>query len=153
MFFLIIVFLYKTLDITKKSNDFFSSKVTNILNDNTLKKIIIEDISESSIVESISDKNKNTILQLQTSNMYHNIFFKHVTYFISKKKNLIRIESLKKFDKTKLEDEFFESTFIDILISEVQSFEVSQLNGNKSSFSVMIKKDKNNISLFGSTKF
>jgi len=152
LFFIIIIFLYKALNMTKKSNVFFEKKVTQIVNDNKLKKILIEDIIESSKVEFFLDKDSNTILQLETSNMYHNVFFTHVTYLISKKKNLIRLESLKKFDKLKLSEEFFKNTYIDVLDVEVEKFDVTQLKDNEKAFSIIIKKENNEEKIYGTLR-
>ena len=138
---------------TEKSNDFFSSKVDNIVSTNKIKKILIEDIAQSTDIQISSDKNKNSMILIETSNAYHNVFYKHVAYFISKEKNLMRIESFNKFDYTKLSDEFFKTAFIDILIDEVEIFEVSALKDNTNAFSIIFKKEKETLNVFGSLKF
>lgn len=153
LFFLILIFLYKALDITEKSNHFFSSKVDNLVSINNIKKIFIEDIAQSNEVVILSDKDGNSILLIETSNMYHNVFYKYVTYFISKKKNLIRIESLNKFDHTNITDDFFKSAFIDRLIDNIELFEISKLKDNENAFSVIFKKEKEALNMFGCLKF
>lgn len=151
LLFMILIFLYKALDITQKSNTFFNAKVENIVNDNRLKKLLIEDIFESTKPIKITrDKNNNNIIQIQTLNTYHNVFFKHVTYFVTQEDNLIRIESLKEFDKTKLNDDFFKDVFIDIIVAKLERFEVSKLKDNEKAFSIMLKKKNKKVMLFGS---
>jgi len=142
LFFLILVFLYETLESKKISNNFFAAKLTKTININKVKEIFIKDVLESNDLIIKKDKNKNTILQLQTSNMYHNLFFKYVTYFVSRNNNLIRIESLNKFDETNINDSFLENTFIDVVISKVTRFEVSALKDNKKAFAITIDDDK-----------
>ncbi len=141
LFAFILTSLYQSLDISQKSNSFFSSKVKYIINENKIKKIFLEDILESSGKILLSrDKNKNTILQLETSNMYHNVFFKYVTYILSKKGNLIRIESLAKFDIKKLNDDFFKNSYSDIVSKKIKSFQVLKFKNKKKIFSIIIKK-------------
>ena len=145
LFAFILTSLYQSLDISQKSNSFFSSKVEYIINENKIKKILLEDILESSgKIILTQDKNKNTILQLETSNMYHNVFFKYLTYILSKNGNLIRIESLVKFDKTKLNDNFFDNSYIDTVSREIKSFQVLKFKKKKKKknilFSIIIEK-------------
>lgn len=153
LFFLILIFLYKTLDVTKKSNDFFDKKVTKVITDANIKKIFIEDIVEASSLEFNMDKNSNFVVQIETTNMYHNVFYKYVTYFVSNKNNLLRIESLKKFDKANLTDDFFKYSFIDIVIKDVEIFEISQLKQNENAYSVMYKIKNEQPIVFGTIKF
>lgn len=138
---------------TEKSNAFFSSKVNNLVSINKIKKIFIEDIAQSNEVVILGDKDGNSIVLIETSNMYHNLFYNHVTYFISKKKNLIRIESLNKFDHTNMTDTFFDNAFIDILIDNIELFEMSKLKDNENAFSIIFKKDKEALNMFGCLKF
>ncbi len=72
--------------------------------------------------------------------MYHNVFFKYVTYILSKKGNLIRIESLAKFDIKKLNDDFFKNSYSDIVSKKIKSFQVLKFKNKKKIFSIIIKK-------------
>ncbi len=152
LFFMIVIFLYKTIDITKITNDFFSSKVSKVISTNKIKKVLFEDIVEADIIELQSDNNKNTILYLETTNMYHNVFYKHVTYIVSRENKLIRIESLKKFDKLKLNDEFFKEAYIDILINKIEKFKVAQLKDNNKVYAIILKKENEDIQIVSSIK-
>ena len=143
LFTLILTTLYQSLNISQKSNSFFSSKVKSIVNENKIKKIFLEDILESSGKIRLS-RDKNTILQLETSNMYHNVFFKYVTYILTKKGNLIRIESLTKFDIKKLNDNFFKNSYIDIVSKKIKSFQVLKFNNKKKNILLSIIIEKKN---------
>ncbi len=74
---IIILFLYQALDITQKSNEFFTNKLSKQENKTKIKKVLFSDIiySESNNTQLIEDKNKNTILQMKSSNTYHDSFF------------------------------------------------------------------------------
>lgn len=154
LFFLILIFLYKALEITKSSNDFFSSKVSNIVSTNKIKKVLIEDIAEADEkgIELSYDKNFNSILQIKTKNMYHDVFYEYVVYFISKENNLLRIESLKKFDKFNLNEDFFNQAYIDILTNDIEKFEVVKMKENKEAYTIMLRVKKENDKIFVSLK-
>ena len=76
----------------------------------------------------IEDKEKNNILSIQSNNTYHNPFYNHITYLITKENSLIRIESKIKFDKTKVTDDFFEYAYVDILDKKVTKFKIKEQN-------------------------
>jgi hypothetical protein len=70
------------------------------------------------------DKNNNSIVTLKTTNIYHNPFYENVTYFVSNRKNLIRIESKMMFDKENINDQFLKNSYIDKLDSDIINFTV-----------------------------
>lgn len=149
LFFIIIFFLYETLNVSRKSNDFFSLKVNNIVEKNKIKQIFIEDFAESFQDVKISyDKNDNTIVQLQSSNTYHDFFYKNITYLLTKERNLVRIESLKEFDKENLTDEFFSKAYVDVLMPNINIFEVSKAKNGDKQFFISIYNDNFDILLF-----
>ena len=148
IFSIIILFLYKTLDMTEKSNTFLANKIDKVISLNSVKKILLEDIIKSENITLSLDKNSNTILSLKTTNIYHNPFYLYVTYFISKEENLIRIESLKLFNKNKLDDKFFKKAYIDILISKIKAFEVKSYKQNNKAYAFMLEQDNETIEFF-----
>lgn len=148
LFSIIILFLYQSLELTKKSTQFFTQKVDNISKEGKIKKILYLDFinKDTTTIEIDTDDNSNTIVSLNTTNYYHNPFYKHVTYLLSKENNLLRIESLTKFNKTQLKDIFFNRAYIDILDNKIEKFKVKQnsdkiyiyinrLNGEQTFFS------------------
>ncbi|WP_419768891.1 PulJ/GspJ family protein [Arcobacter sp.] len=143
LFSLILVFLYKSLDLTKQSNFFYEKKLNTLESSNRLKSILYEDIAKAKNIEITFDRSSNTILKIQTKDMYHNPFYKYVTYIISQDKNLLRIESLYKFNEREVLDSFFNDAFVDKLDSDILKFKVSQSKENKKIYSILLeKKDK-----------
>ena len=130
LFSIILVFLYDTLDISTKSNQFYAQKLQISKNKNHTKEILFLDLinpTKSSSTFTISeDKNSNSIFSLESNNMYHNPFYSYVTYLLDNKKNLVRIESKTKFDKTKLDDAFFEKAYVDILSEKVKKLKIKK---------------------------
>jgi hypothetical protein len=135
LFTIIIIFLYQVLDMTQKSNKFYTKKLKEQIEKTHLASIFFKDILHSSqliqskgkIIKDIGeDSNKNNFLWLNTKNHYHNPFYNYVFYFISNKNNLIRIESLKKFNKATSSDSFFENAYADIIINNVTKFRVAK---------------------------
>ncbi len=122
---IIVIFLYQTLDISQKSNKFFHTKLVELTDKTSIKKILFNDIIYSYKINTPipEDKNKNMIFSLITSNTYHNAFYTNTTYLVSKKNNLLRIESKNTFDKNKLY-EFFDTAYIDTIASNVDKFKV-----------------------------
>jgi len=144
---IIVVFLYQSLDITEKSNKFFKQKLVEKIDTNDLKKIFFKDIVYSYKSNSLKDdNNKNTIFSLETSNTYHNAFYENITYFVSKKNNLIRIESKDLFDKNKLNDEFFDNVYIDIIALDIKKFKVLKKENNQ--YAVYLKFNDNRDTMF-----
>ncbi|WP_428025610.1 PulJ/GspJ family protein [Arcobacter sp.] len=143
LFSIILVFLYKALDLTKESNFFYEKKLDNLESSNKLKAILYEDIAKAKSIEITFDRSLNTILKIQTNDMYHNPFYKYATYIVSQDKNLLRIESLNKFNEKEVLDSFFTEAFVDKLDSEVIKFKISQSKDNKKIYSILLqKKDK-----------
>jgi len=140
---IIVIFLYQALDITTKSNKFFSQKLVLLKDKIKIKKIFFADViySESNAIKITPNKDNNSILQFKTSNTYHNSFYNHITYFISKESNLIRIESKIKFNTNKLYDDFFDTAYIDIIASNINKFKVIKKTEQQYSIYI-IYKDK-----------
>jgi prepilin-type N-terminal cleavage/methylation domain-containing protein len=122
IFSIVILFLYQALDITKNSNKFYSEKLTQKEENNQIKKLLFLDTINGKISKISKDRNNNSILQITTTNTYHNPFHQNITYFLSREKNLIRIESKNEFNKDKLNDEFFDNANIDIIKQKIEKF-------------------------------
>ena len=148
LFMIIVVFLYKTLDQTKHSNKLFSNKQNILKESNHLHNIFLEDIAEASNITVSYDKNKNAIIKITTSNTYHNAFSNKITYLIGASKELIRIESKDKFPKEDARKEnFYENAFIDILLDEIEYFELK----NDADNYIFVIKQKNKERVFYNT--
>lgn len=153
IFSIVLVFLYQSLDLSKKFNKTYSKHLENYLSINYLEELIFEDILETkgSIDISGEDKNKNTIMIIKNSNnTYHYPFNKYITYLVSQKNNLIRIESNKEFKKTDLKSDFYDddNTYIDIVANKVDKFLVLENQKEKSGFSIYIETTENKNYLF-----
>ncbi len=122
----IVLFLYQSLDITQKSNKFFYDKLELKTDDIYLKKIIFKDIIQSENKLSIisEDGEKKSIFSLKSSNTYHDTFYENITYLVSKENELLRIESKEKFNKEKLNDDFFYKAYVDVVAVNVFKFKV-----------------------------
>ena len=147
IFSIITVFLYKTLDQTKYSNVLFSKKQEILKESNHLHNIFLEDIAEASSISSpIYDKNKNVIVKLVTKNSYHNPFFDNVTYLVGDTKKLLRIESEKVFTELEAKNiDFYRNAYIDVLLEDIEYFELNN-EQNKNSYNFVIKqKDKDRV--------
>ncbi len=141
IFSIVIIFLYQTLDMTQKSNLFYSKKLTNKQNQNNIKKIFFLDlIHKSKNITTKLDKENNTIVTLQTTNTYHNPFYTNITYLVSREKNLLRIESKTKFNQSKLNDLFFDTSYIDTLDSNITTFKILEQKNKK--IAIYIEKEK-----------
>lgn len=124
IFMIVIVFLYKVLDQTKFSNNLLSEKEKSLTKSNDLHNIFLEDIAESKKIEITITKEKMAIVKIETRNTYHNPYYKHITYMIGSNSKLLRIESLKVFENENTAIEFFENAYIDILMEDIELFEV-----------------------------
>ena len=126
LFSIIVIFLYQALHVTKTSNKFYSNKLKQLESKSNIKKLMFLDIinSKQNSIHISSDKNDNTILTLETTNLYHNNFFVNVTYLLSRDNKLMRIESKDRFKKDntyQLED----NSYIDILENNISKFVVT----------------------------
>lgn len=139
IFFILLLFLYQFLDLSKKNHTFYEKKLNHITNETKLKTIFIEDIFEARKITITTDINGNSIVSLETTNLYHEQFFNHVTYVLSKEKNLLRIESSKPFNKTNLSAGFFDNAYIDRLQDKVSRFEISPYKKNPNAYSILIQ--------------
>ncbi|MEA3384309.1 MAG: prepilin-type N-terminal cleavage/methylation domain-containing protein [Campylobacterota bacterium] len=139
LFSIIILFLYQTLDMTKKSNSFYSQKLDIKKDQNDIKKVIFLDLihADKNSVKISLDNDENTIFQITTTNIYHNPFNKHVTYLVSKEQNLLRIESKIVFNKNKIDENFFNNSYIDILDKELKKFKVNKQINKKIVFYIL----------------
>ena len=150
LFSIIILFLYQTLDMTKKSNTFYSTKLDIKKNENSIKKIIFLDLIHKSkdinSTKTTLDKEKNSIFQIKSANIYHNPFYENITYMVSKEKNLLRIESFDTFDRGKLTENFFNKSYIDTLDSNITKFKAIVQNDKKIVF--YLEKDNNQKIIF-----
>jgi hypothetical protein len=123
IFMIVLVFLYKTLDNTKLSNNKFEQHINKKEELNTLYKILTEDIAESKgIIGLFQDRDKNSMLIFKSNNTFYDSFFNNITYMISSSNKLVRIESFKKFEKEKSSAEFYDNSFIDILLNDIEKF-------------------------------
>lgn len=141
IFSIVLVMMYKTLNLTKQSDNYFSKITAATQDTNKIKKIIFEDFIETLKVEEIyQNLNANDIFTLKTSNIFHKLSNDYVTYFISRENNLIRLEGIKKLDIKNINYEQLNNTYIDILIKDVESFKISSKDPN---YVIAIKiKDK-----------
>lgn len=152
IFSIVIIFLYQTLDMTKTSNNFYEKSLNKIIDKNTLKEIVFEDLlsvtDTNSTIISV-DKNKNSILQLQTINTFHNPLFNNITYLLSKDDKLLRIESLDPFNFNDINDYFLDNSYIDILYENIDFFYILKNKNNQQSYTFSIKlKNNDNIMYF-----
>ena len=145
IFSIIIVFLYKTLDQTKYSNILFSKKQETLKESNHLHNILLEDVTESNSRPTVTlDKNKNSIVKINTSNTYHDAFFNNVTYLVGNTKKLLRIESEKVFTELEVKKiDFYRNAYIDVLLEDIEYFELKN-DGNNYNF-VIKQKDKDRV--------
>lgn len=144
LFFIIVVFLYKTIDQTKHSNNLFSEKEQALKEANHLHNIFLEDIAESSNITITSDKNKNSIIKIVTNNTYHNAFFKNITYLINSSKKLVRIESYEVFNELQpMTLDFEVNSYIDILLEDLEFFELKNSGVNYNFLLKQKDKDRN----------
>ncbi|MEA3513303.1 MAG: prepilin-type N-terminal cleavage/methylation domain-containing protein [Campylobacterota bacterium] len=140
LFSIIIIFLYQSLDMTQKSNDFFSEKLEVKLESQNIKKILFMDMINKKDKINLDSSDEFAILQITTNNYYHNPFYENITYLVTKEKNLVRLESKEKFNKAKLDDEFFDNTYIDILQKDIKVFKIAYDEKDEEKLSIYIKK-------------
>jgi type II secretory pathway component PulJ len=146
LFSIIIIFLYDTLDLNQKTNKFFLDKLNESQVEIKLKKILFSDIlnANKASIKVFEQKNKNFILTMQSKNIYHDKFYPYITYIVSKKNRLLRIEHQKKYqnDKMNFNDD---KLFIDILEENIKLFQVIKSKNNITF--ILQKKDEKTIYL------
>jgi prepilin-type N-terminal cleavage/methylation domain-containing protein len=142
LFFTIVLFLYQALDMSQKSNLFYEEKVSLLQNKDSLRLLLYQDVLDNSEKNSTKvlseDKNNNTIFKLNSSNTFHNYFYPHITYFLGKENELIRIESKKYFDEREL-NEILEESYVDVVFQKVSKFRVVQNEKDKAKFAIFIE--------------
>ncbi len=151
---IIVVFLYQSLDISQKSNKFFNQKLVEQITKTDMKKIFFKDIVHSYETDNkiSEDRKKKAIFSLKSSNTYHNAFYVNITYLVSKNDNLLRIESLNKFDKYKLNDDFFDKAFVDTIASQVEKFKVIKKDKKKYAIYLKFKDESDMMFVFKSMR-
>lgn len=127
LFMILVLFLYKALDQTKHTNDIFEKKKEVVKEANSINKILLEDIAEiKSPIKIVFDDDKNSIVRFKSNNTYHNGFLNNITYLISSNSKLVRIESSDEFKMQNSLLDFYENAYIDILLEDVEFFEVKE---------------------------
>ncbi|MFK2824063.1 prepilin-type N-terminal cleavage/methylation domain-containing protein [Arcobacter sp. YIC-80] len=144
LFMVLIIFVYKTLDQTKHSNIIFEKQTKNIIQSNKLYDIFFEDIIESTSTIIISyDKDKNARVKFTSNNTFHNPYYSHITYLISSNNKLVRIESKDEFKFADTSYEFYDNSYIDILLEDIEYFDIKK---DKAQYVFAIKqKDKKRV--------
>lgn len=141
IFMIILTLLYKVLDDTKVVNKNIEKYLKEDKNKNRFYKILVEDIAESAgEITIIKDKNERYFITFKSYNTYHNPFFTYITYLLSKDNAFLRIESKFQF-KEQLNEEFFDTAYIDILKKDIKEFKVFK-NSDKVLFSFITKENK-----------
>lgn len=139
IFMIMIIFLYETLDQTKYTNNIFSNKQNDLKESNYLHNIFLEDIAEALSISISIDKEKNSIVKIVTNNSFHNPYFNNITYLVNSSKKLIRMESLEIFnEQAPLNVLFFKNSYIDILLENIEFFEVKNSDIN---YNFVLKKN------------
>ncbi|MCJ8326479.1 MAG: prepilin-type N-terminal cleavage/methylation domain-containing protein [Campylobacterales bacterium] len=150
LFSIILLFMYKTLDLTKHTNKLFEDKVKKSTDINKFKNIILEDILESSSIKQLNRINDFYILEIKTSNMYNNNFYEYVYYLVSKKKNLFRIESKNIINVKSFREEFLDNTYISLIEKDIEKFELAKFKKSykKNNVVTILFKQKNKKAIF-----
>ena len=150
IFMIVIVFLYKVLEQTKFSNTQLSQKEKTLTKSNDLHNLFLEDVAESTNITVFLTEEKTAIVKIQTTNSYHNPFYKYITYMVGSNKKLLRIESFTSFENEKTPLEFFENAYIDILMEDIELFE---FENSGSSYVFLIKQKNKDREFFNTYKF
>jgi prepilin-type N-terminal cleavage/methylation domain-containing protein len=147
---IITIFLYNTLDLSQKSNKFYSNKLDKYSKKSNIKKLFYEDIlnCNKKNIKIYEDRNKNSIISFKTSNTFHNPFYNNVTYILSKEKELLRIQSMNIYNKKKLiKFKYEDNKYIDIVQNNIKIFKVILNNGKIIFFIKDNKEEKRYISI------
>lgn len=128
LFLIVVTFLYKSLEQSRYSNEKFIQKQESLLILNNINDIFLEDIAESfGKIELLKDDDNNSIVKFKSNNTYHNSYNTNITYLIGSNNTLIRIESLEEFKLRETLLDFYENSFIDILLKDIEYFEVKNV--------------------------
>ena len=142
IFSVLMIFLYKTLDQVSFSNNTFKEREKSLYKNNKIYKIMIEDTLESSKVEILEDKNKNSVLKLISTNTFHNPSYKNITYLIDASNTLVRVESKLEFLLGKTSSEFYKDVYIDKIQEEVIIFSIISI---KKDIKIAIKQENRSL--------
>ncbi|MBD3840505.1 MAG: prepilin-type N-terminal cleavage/methylation domain-containing protein [Campylobacterales bacterium] len=147
LFSIIVLFLYQTLQLSQQSGEFYSSKLKEFEKINFTKQILFTDIVNrtDSNTTLTQDDQIGSIVQFKTNNTYHNPFFNYVTYMVSKKQNLLRLESKTYFKLRDAQYEFYDHLYVDTLLNDVEKFKVVLDKDKKIAFYI---KQKNKDAIF-----
>ncbi len=147
IFFIILLFLYKTLDLTKHSSSFYKNKLEVMRENNDFKNVFYQDFANADSNSTKSkfflkeDKNQNSVISYKSSNTYHNPFFTNITYFLSNQGDLLRVESK---NPLKREGENYQYSYVDILKKNINIFKLKKIN--PTTFVLAVKQKNKNIS-------
>ena len=142
IFSILMIFFYKTLDQVSFSNNIFKEKEKSLYSNNRIYKIMLEDTLESSKVEVLEDKNKNSVLKLISTNTFHNPSYKNITYLIDASNTLVRIESKLEFLLDKTSSEFYKDIYVDKIKDEVIIFSIISI---KKDIKIAIKQENRSL--------
>jgi len=143
LFSILLIFLYQALEMTKKSNKFYSNKLTQIENKTKIKKLFFSDFrNKSSKIINLKDKEENSIIYFNTSNTFHNPFYTNIIYLVTKKHNLVRMECKNKFSKKKITDDYLQTCYIDNILQNIKNFNLQFTKSNNEQFVIYINNNK-----------
>jgi prepilin-type N-terminal cleavage/methylation domain-containing protein len=141
---LMVTLVYGGLDNIKLREDIAIQNAKTRNKNNEIKKLLYEDILESNDIELETTKEKNTILHLVTTNIYHDKRYSYVIYKLSNQHNLLRIELPKKPKPSKPASTVpklsYEEAFVDKVIDKVDSFSVYR-GKNRDTLLISIVRD------------
>lgn len=142
LFGIIAVFLFETLNFSKKSLLFFERQIDKVEKRFEFQDIIQNDILYSNeIIYTQKDKNNNTILKLESKNRLYNQSYEHLTYLITKENNLFRIESEVDYPNMKKNILSLENSYITKVLDKVEFFRVREINNTNNAHAIYIKRD------------
>ncbi len=146
LFMIILLFLYKVLDQSKLSNNLFVKKEEIQISENKLYDIFLLDILKSKADINITlDKEKNSIVIFKSLNSNHNVYYTNIAYMISSSSKLVRIESKEKFKLVNSSQEFYDTSYIDVLLDNIEYFEVKYKKSEKSVVFAIKQKNKERV--------
>lgn len=125
LFSIIVVFLFQSLNISLKSNDFMITQNNELDDINQIKKVIILDMmnADEDTLQIEKDRNKNTLIYFQSKHTLHDKFNSYICYCIVNGQ-FVRVESFEQFDLRTLTESSLENIFVDILFKNVKQFDL-----------------------------